>query len=120
MQGIREGCRLLTTTPPAARTGTDKDHAMDEHFQKIERELRRLGAQQARVEPDASFEPQAGTLAKVRIHDAYWHLMPHDLVEILQRLDDGAGDDQIHQAIERTGVVIWHGPEPDGSRDRSP
>jgi hypothetical protein len=85
----------------------------------LQDELERLRAAEVRIELDDQFEPRAGTLARVEIGLAYWHLLPTELQSLLAALPDGAGSEKIRRAIECRGSYVWHGPAPPGSRDTS-
>jgi len=86
-------------------------------LKQLDAELKRLGARDVSLSLDEAFEPDAGVLAKVEIQDAYWHLPPNDLLELLRDLQDGAGSDAIKQTIEQNATTVWHGPAPEDSRD---
>jgi hypothetical protein len=83
----------------------------------IEQELDRLNADSVQVSMDDQFEPSVGELAKIEYDNAYWHLFPQRLLELLKELPDGAGGDSIKRVIEQKAETVWHGPEPEGSRD---
>jgi hypothetical protein len=85
----------------------------------IHDELRRLNAEPLRVEIDEQFEPRVGPLAHVQYGDAYWHLFPAQLLELLEELPDGTGPEIIQRSIEQKADWLWHGPSPRGSRDTS-
>lgn len=93
--------------------------AQSSELTDIQNELTRLDAKDARVSLDPDFEPEAGTLAKLEIGEAYWHLLPQELLRIAQQVPDGAGSEKLKQAIEEDAAHVWHGPSPEGSRDTS-
>ena len=86
---------------------------------QIEAELGRVGASRIRTSESREFEPEVGTLGFVELETAYWHLLPKHFLNLLEELPDGAGDEAVRKAIEQNGVFVWHGPAPEGSRDRS-
>lgn len=86
---------------------------------KIKSELRRLDAANTNVSLDDDFEPAVGTLLKVEIDGAHWHLQPPEFLELLEQLPAGAGSDEIRQMIEAKATTVWHGPSPKDSRDTS-
>lgn len=86
---------------------------------QIRAELKRLSASDVAVSLDDEFEPRAGTLVKIELDEAYWHLLPNDLLELLDDLPDDAGSEAVRTAIEKKGPFVWHGPSPEGSRDTS-
>jgi hypothetical protein len=90
-----------------------------DHIPALSQELRRIEANQVRLSLDESFEPQAGVLLKVEIGSAYWHMLPEEFRALLQQIPDRAGLDEVHRAIERHTMHLWHGPAPKGSRDTS-
>jgi hypothetical protein len=83
----------------------------------IRDELRRVAASDVHVSLDSDFEPAAGTLLKVEIGDAYWHLLPETFRQLLGELPDRAGSDAVHQAIESLALPLWHGPSPQSARE---
>lgn len=87
---------------------------------EIQAELQRISADDVVVSLDADFEPKAGTLVKVVIGDAYWHLLPDQFLELLQGLAPDAGNEGVRIAIEQKASFVWHGPSPKNSRDTSP
>lgn len=89
-------------------------------LEQIRAELVRLAADDVGVKQDEQFEPQAGTLIRLSIGGAYWHLPPMALVEILNSIPDGAGSLAIKERMGRDENLIWHGPSPAGSRDLNP
>ena len=86
---------------------------------QIRDELKRLAIKNGRATLDPEFEPEAGELVKLEIGAAYWHLLPKELLNLMQDLPGGAGDEQLKRAIEQSAAHVWHGPAPEGSRDRS-
>jgi hypothetical protein len=86
----------------------------------IHAELRRVSAHQVRATLDDDFEPDVGTMLRVELDIAYWHLLPEHFLELLKELPDGAGSDEVHRAIEARAASVWHGPSPKDSRDTSP
>lgn len=86
---------------------------------EIRAELERISAGNIQVDLDADFEPEVGTMVRVEHDMAYWHLLPERFLELIREIPDGAGADQVHQAIEERGVGVWRGPSPRGSRDAS-
>jgi hypothetical protein len=84
---------------------------------EIHAELKRVSAGDVVVSLDDKFEPRAGTLVKIELDDAYWHLQPNDFLELLEDLPADAGSEAVHRAIEKKGPFVWHGPSPEGSRD---
>ncbi len=96
-----------------------KAKTMQDAIQKTRKELSRLDASDVQIEFDDQFEPETGTLLKVQIGDAYWHLLPGNFFEILQPMPDGVGTEAIKEAIEEEANPVWHGPSPKGSRDTS-
>lgn len=93
--------------------------SQEESVTKIQAELARIGAGDAQVSLDKDFEPKSGPLAKLQIGDAYWHMIPADLLQLVEKMSDDAGSDAVRQAIEHNATTVWHGPAPDGSRDTS-
>jgi hypothetical protein len=91
----------------------------DEIVERLNSELRRLGAEDAQVALDYDFEPDTGPLARMQVGDAYWHFMTLDLMRLLEPLPNNAGSDAILQTIEQNATTVWHGPAPQGSRDTS-
>jgi hypothetical protein len=89
----------------------------DSNLKQLDAELTRLGAEDVLLAMDEDFEPDAGPLVKVEIEDAYWHLPPSDLLQLLRELPDKAGSDAIKQTIEQNAQAVWHGPAPEDSRD---
>lgn len=88
-------------------------------LQEIQMQLTRLSADAIQIALDDDFEPETGTLLRVELDDAYWHLLPEDFLELLKELPDGAGADRVHRAIETGAMHVWHGPSPKDSRDTS-
>lgn len=86
-------------------------------IEQILNHLTRLDAGRIEVAEDLEFEPKAGRLLRVSLDEAYWHLPIQQFLELLHRLPDGAGDDAVHQLIEREATAVWHGPAPEDSRD---
>lgn len=86
---------------------------------KINTQLERLSADNAKVRLDRDFAPDVGELVEVELKDAYWHLLPEQFLALLKDLPDNAGSEAIRTAIEKKGPQVWHGPAPD-SRDTSP
>ncbi|MCA9153861.1 MAG: hypothetical protein R3C99_21505 [Pirellulaceae bacterium] len=87
-------------------------------IEQIRDELNRLDAGAVQVRLDREFEPKAGELVRIDIDDAYWHMLPADFHTLLQDLPNGAGEEQVHRAIESfDSQQVWHGHSPDGSRD---
>ena len=84
---------------------------------QIEAELARIQARQITTSESREFEPEVGTLVRVELETAYWHLLPKHLLNLLEELPDRAGDEAVRVAIERNAVFVWHGPSPEGSRD---
>ena len=86
---------------------------------QIRDELKRLSIDDGKATLDPEFEPEAGELVKLEIGSAYWHLLPQELLNLMEELPDGAGGEQLKRAIEQSAAHVWHGPAPEGSRDRS-
>ena len=86
----------------------------------IKTELSRVSATEVVVSLDSEFEPDAGTLVKIGLGEAYWHMMPEHFHTLLQEIPSGAGSEAVRHAIEAKGKHVWHGPAPEGSRDASP
>lgn len=89
-------------------------------LQRIESQLRRLSATDIRASLDDEFAPETGTLVKLKLGDAYWHLLPDHLLDVLKELPACAGSEAVREAIEKKATYVWHGPAPKGSRDTSP
>ena len=83
-------------------------------------ELQRIDAQDVKFSLDEEFDPQAGTLLKVAIGTAYWHLMPEEFHSIIRDIPDGSGSEALKRAIETEAMHVWHGPSPTQTRDTSP
>ena len=86
---------------------------------QIRAELTRLSADDVVVFLDSEFEPRAGTLVKIQLGEAYWHLLPEHFLQLLTELPSRAGSEAVRVAIEKHGTFVWHGPAPTGSRDTS-
>lgn len=84
---------------------------------EIRSELARVSASEVKVTHDPTFEPEMEELIKIEIDQAFWHFLPQNFLELLRELPDGAGADGVHAAIEKHGPHVWHGEEPQGSRD---
>lgn len=84
---------------------------------KIRAELDRVAATEIQVALVEDFEPKVGTMLRVELDMAYWHLLPEHFLELLRDLPDGSGAEHVHRAIEKRGVAVWHGPSPKGSRN---
>ena len=84
---------------------------------KIEAELRRLSADRISLRLDDEFEPNVGTLLRIQLGEAYWHMPPEHFLELLKDLPGGLGNEATRRAIERKATFVWHGPSPEGSRD---
>lgn len=89
-------------------------------LERIRTELARLAANDVGVKQDEHFEPQAGTLMRISIGGAYWHVPPMALLEMLNSIPDGAGSEAIKERMGRDESIIWHGPSPAGTRDPNP
>lgn len=87
---------------------------------EIESELRRLNANDVRVSIDETFDPEAGELVKVEYDGAYWHLLPKQFLELLKDVRSGGRGEAVRVAIEQNATFVWHGPEPEASRDTAP
>ena len=87
---------------------------------EIRSELQRISADQVRVSLNDEFEPEAGTLVKIELGDAYWHMVPQQFLDIVQAIPDDSSSEDVRIAIEKHGPFVWHGPSPKGSRDTSP
>jgi hypothetical protein len=83
----------------------------------IQSELQRVFAPQFKVVLDSEFEPAAGTLLKIEYDGAHWHMIPQDFRNLLAELPTGAGPAALKTAIEAKANPVWHGPQPEGSRD---
>ena len=84
---------------------------------EIRAQLARLSADDVVVSLDSEFEPRAGTLVKIELGEAYWHLLPEQFLQLLTELPPRAGSEAVRIAIEKHGTFVWHGPAPTGSRD---
>ncbi|MEX2114641.1 MAG: hypothetical protein WD845_15715 [Pirellulales bacterium] len=83
----------------------------------IRSELERVAACEIRIRLDDEFEPQVGTLLRVELGSAYWHLLPEHFLDLLKDLEAQSGSETVRRAIEMHAVSVWHGPSPQGSRD---
>ena len=87
---------------------------------EIRSELGRVGAAEITVENDGDFAAnveQVDDVVKIEFGPAVWRMMPSHLLELLHDLPDGAGPEAVHTAIEQQAPHVWHGEEPEGSRD---
>ncbi|MBI2480977.1 MAG: hypothetical protein HYV60_20790 [Planctomycetia bacterium] len=82
---------------------------------QIHGELLRVGASDILVSMDEDFAPTVGSLLKIEIGDAYWHLLPGTLQDLLSELPDNAGSDAVHWTIEANALPVWHGPAPESA-----
>ena len=97
-----------------------KPRSNQEILDLLIREMKRLKADDIALSLDDTFEPKAGTLLKVEIEAAYWHVMPEEFRAIVCEMPDGAGSEEIKQAIEAKAMHVWHGPSPKHTRSTSP
>mgnify|MGYP006969550551 CR=1 FL=1 len=88
-------------------------------LEDIRSELARLEAAEIDVALDDEFVPEVGTVVRISHDPAYWHMLPERFLQLLEKLPDGAGAEEVHRAIEEQGVGVWHGPSPEIPRDTS-
>ncbi len=88
-----------------------------EVLDQIRHELARLDATEMRVSLDEEFEPSAGELVKLEHAKAYWHLLPEDLLALLEQLPENGGAERVREAVESDAIRVWHGPSPKNSLD---
>lgn len=86
-------------------------------LERIKSELQRIGASVITVREDRRFEPDVKDLVHVKYDQAEWHLMTQQFAELLEEIPDGAGAESVHHAIEQHAQIVWHGAEPENSRD---
>lgn len=103
------------TTMGRKSTGNRSEALLDERSS----ELSRLNAEGVQLSLDDDFEPKVGTLLKVEVGLAFWHILPEEFRTIVGDLPDGADSDAIKKAIEMSAMHVWHGPAPK-SRTTSP
>lgn len=91
----------------------------DNNLRRLADQLQRVGAAEVKLSLDDEFEPKYGTLLRVEIGQAYWHLPVQDFQRILEGLHDNTGSEAIKRAIESKASHVWHGPAPRQNRDTS-
>ena len=91
------------TTTVRKSTGNGIDVLLDE----LSSELGRLNADDVQLSLDYNFEPKTGTLLKVEIGLAFWHILPEEFQAILSDLPDGASSDAIKRVIEMGTMHVW-------------
>lgn len=105
--------------PPAGWAGDAEVRGQDEVLIALESELDRLHADDVQLALDDQFEPAAGTLLRVEIGLAFWHLPPEEFQRLTRDLPGRAGSEAIKEALETNAMHLWHGPSPRMSRDTS-
>jgi hypothetical protein len=101
----------------SARTHERVSRAAQRSLRLLEHELKRLNAEDVQLSLDGDFEPSAGTLLKVEVGLAFWHLPIDDFNQLISEIPDGCGGEAIKRAIETHALHVWHGPSPTQMRD---
>ncbi len=86
-------------------------------LERIKSQLRRIAASEFSVREDRSFEPAVEDLVHVQYDQAEWHLIAPQFAKLLEEVPTGAGAEAVRHAIEQHANIVWHGPQPERSRD---